>query len=283
MLCQTPVWNPLLSFLPFWKLQPIQLPLPWQTHGATASLWVDPFGLLTMSAILVGAWVATKRAAQTQVSARRVRQILIGMIVLSMPCAHLFDALFYHWDHVVHDPWLLLRISQGLSSFGGLIGALLALWLWQRFNGLSWARYADPIAFAFPFGWFLARLACFGVHDHPGHITDFFLAVADYEVLGQPPPWPPRHDLGLYECLWCIPVALCFLHLGRQRRPTGTYVALLALLYAPTRFMLDFLRADDVIGHDPRWMGLTPAQYASGLLCVVGLKYAHRLYRSQKV
>jgi phosphatidylglycerol:prolipoprotein diacylglycerol transferase len=42
------------------------------------------------------------------------------------------------------------------------------------------------------------------------------------------------------------------------------------MAYAPTRFALDFLRAQDVRDADPRHLGLTPAQWLCFLLLGVG-------------
>jgi phosphatidylglycerol:prolipoprotein diacylglycerol transferase len=43
-------------------------------------------------------------------------------------------------------------------------------------------------------------------------------------------------------------------------------VGLLAVLYAPVRFLLDFLRFEDV-----RYFHLTPGQYGAATLLVVGV------------
>jgi len=118
------------------------------------------------------------------------------------------------------------------------------------------------------------------VHDHPGVVTDFPLAVADYQVRGLAPPWPPRHDLGLYEVFWCLAVIPLFWWLGRTKRPRGFYFALLPLLYAPVRFGLDFLRATDAEGGDPRILfGLTPGHYGAMLLFTGGLFVMWRVMR----
>src|SRR5690606_35751210 len=103
----------------------------------------------------------------------------------------------------------------------------------------------------------------------PGKVTDFFLAVDDYQV--GVPPFEPRHDLGLYEVFWSAGVIALFLFLSRRRRPRGTYMALLPILYAPVRFFLDFLRAEPESGGDVRYGSLTPGQWASFLILGVGL------------
>ena len=48
-------------------------------------------------------------------------------------------------------------------------------------------------------------------------------------------------------------------------------MGLLAVLYAPCRFALDFLRASDLSFVDRRYAGLTPAQYVVVALLGLGV------------
>ena len=103
-----------------------------------------------------------------------------------------------------------------------------------------------------------------------GKVTDFPLAVADYRF--GTPPFDARHDLGFYEVLFSLAIIGLFVWLeSRKRRPVGFYCVLLPLLYAPVRFFLDFLRAAPLEGGDVRYGGLTPAQWSSIAMVVVGL------------
>jgi phosphatidylglycerol---prolipoprotein diacylglyceryl transferase len=71
-----------------------------------------------------------------------------------------------------------------------------------------------------------------------------------------------RHDLGLYELLFTIVLAVFLFLYNRKPRPPGRIIGIAALAYAPVRFGLDFLRATDVSRPDQRYFGLTPAQWA---------------------
>ena len=113
---------------------------------------------------------------------------------------------------------------------------------------------ADESSFGLPLGWFFGRLGCFVVHDHPGKDHDFFLAVDNFQyraVTG------PRHDLGLYEVFWSIAVVVLFLRSteSRGRRASSRRIA---VLYAPVRFGLDFLREADA-----PTAGSRPGHYSS--------------------
>ena len=75
-----------------------------------------------------------------------------------------------------------------------------------------------------------------------------------------------RHNLGLEEALYTVLIAGAFVFLGRRHRFTGFFVGTLAVLYAPFRFGLDFMRHIDV-----RYFGMTPGQYGSIAVLLAGI------------
>jgi phosphatidylglycerol:prolipoprotein diacylglycerol transferase len=81
------------------------------------------------------------------------------------------------------------------------------------------------------------------------------------------------------ELLFTIAVALLFVVLWRKRVVTGTYAVVVSLLYAPARFAMDFLRIEGTPGADPRYLGLTPAQWLCIVLFVFGLVLLHHVRR----
>jgi phosphatidylglycerol:prolipoprotein diacylglycerol transferase len=111
----------------------------------------------------------------------------------------------------------------------------------------------------------VARAGCTLAHHHPGVRT------SANSPLAFAYPDGARWDLGLLELLLATGCTLVFLVLWRRPRAAGTYVALGALLYAPSRFAFDFLRASPLHGGDPRYAGLTAAQWGCFLLAAIGL------------
>jgi len=180
--------------------------------------------------------------------------------------AHLVDRLIYKLPETLADPWSLPKFWSGLSSFGGFAGAVVAaVWFFHKNPLLPRWRLLDAVAYGFPFGWIFGRLGCTLAFDHPGAPTTFFLGERYRDGL-------VRHNLGLEEALYTILIAALFHRLGKQgRRPSGYFVAMLAIVYAPVRFLLDFLRSDDV-----RYLGLTPAQYGALAVVVVGFLLLRR-------
>jgi phosphatidylglycerol:prolipoprotein diacylglycerol transferase len=112
-------------------------------------------------------------------------------------------------------------------------------------------------------------LGCTVAFDHPGVATTFFLGqrYSDHVV---------RHNLGFYEALCIIPIVVIFQWVARRNAgQPGYLVGLLALCYAPVRFLLDFLRIDDA-----RYFGFTPGQYSAVVLAVAGYFVLRKAKRS---
>jgi phosphatidylglycerol:prolipoprotein diacylglycerol transferase len=226
-------------------------------------LHVYAFGVLVALGIFIGVNVLKSRSVREGLDLDISGRLLAWVLVGGFLGAHLVDRLVYFPADTLAHPWSLLRIWEGLSSFGGFLGAIVgaALFLHRhraRLGGRTW-RYVDAIAFALPFGWVAGRLGCFLAFDHPGGVTTFFLGERYTDGL-------VRHNLGFEEALYMVPVTVVIAALGQRQRAAGFFAGLLAVLYAPVRFLLDFLRIVDV-----RYAGLTPGQYGAVALFVVGL------------
>lgn len=223
-------------------------------------LSIHGFGLLVVVAIMVGSWLVGRRARAEGVDAVLAGRLVGWLIVGGFIGAHLVDRLIYFPEETRRDPLTLLKVWAGISSFGGFLGgvAAAAIFIRREKIGAAYWRYLDAIAWAFPFGWFFGRMGCFVAYDHPGAPTDFFLGQTYSDGV-------VRHNLGLDEALAMIPIAALFALLGRRPRPPGFYVGLLAVVYAPVRFLFDFLRLVDV-----RYFGLTPGQWGSIALLLFG-------------
>ena len=227
---------------------------------------IHAFGVLVAVGILLAFRLIRRRAPRVALDQVLAERLAMRMVIIGFIVAHVFDRIAYFPRDVLARPWSLLFIWESISSFGGFLGAAaVAVWFVRghRDSALGW-RYLDLIAWAFPAAWLFGRTGCFLAFDHPGYATSFFLAqrYSDHVV---------RHNLGLYEALGTVPLVIAFQWLGRKPRPPGFFVGLLALAYAPMRFLLDTLRWDDA-----RYFGFTPGQYGSVVLAAVGFAILYR-------
>jgi phosphatidylglycerol:prolipoprotein diacylglycerol transferase len=249
---------------------------------------LHPFGILVATGVLVGTSITARRAKNLGYDVLQLNSFVTWMLVSAFVLSHILDQLFYHWDEVVRRPWSVIMLWEGLSSFGGFVGAVVGIVLWKYFvidDGSFLPRprrqpapilpFADLVLSVFPIGWAFGRAGCATVHDHPGAraTADTLLAVAyprhpgdgvvtKFGFIEFIHGHDPRFDLGFLELLFTIIVALCFALTWRRRLPIGTYVIASGLAYAPVRFAMDFLRIPASDGGDTRYGDLTPAQWA---------------------
>lgn len=234
---------------------------------------IKPFGTLVAIGVYVGSLLATRQGKRLGLSERVLASLITWVVGIGFLGGHMLDVIFYYPGQVLHDPLSLFRIWEGLSSFGGFSGAIIGAFLWKWRYKADILPYGDVIASAFPAAWVFGRSGCSVAHDHPGLASESWLAV-QY-------PGGGRFDLGLYEMLLTIPLAIAFLWLRRKPQPWGFYIGAMAIAYAPVRFALDFLRVTEPIAEagglvaavDPRYAGLTPAQWACCGLLGVGVYF----------
>jgi phosphatidylglycerol:prolipoprotein diacylglycerol transferase len=256
---------------------------------------LHPFGILVATGVLLGSSVATSRARLLGYDLVKLNSFITWMLVFGFVLSHVLDDLFYHWDEVRKDPLSLIKVWQGLSSFGGFVGAFVGIAAWRYFF-IDGSRvrlrprphpilpFADLVLSVFPLGWMFGRAGCSTVHDHPGAraTADTLLAVAyplqpgegtvtKFGFIEFVHGHDPRFDLGLLELLFTIVVAICFALTWRRQLATGTYVVASALAYAPVRFTMDFFRMPEQKGGDSRYADLTPAQWSCFALFLFGV------------
>ena len=238
---------------------------------------LQSFGILAAAGVALAARLLVREAQHAGLDTAALREVPTWAIAGGVLGAHLMHLFLYHPEelHGSAGAWQILKVWDGLSSTGGVLGGTLAVVLWFKAHRRAFIDYADVFALSVAPGWAVARLGCFSVHDHPGSLTSFPLAVAF--------PGGARHDLGFYDAILLGAISTLLFWLSRTHRLQGRHLPLLALLYGAGRFGLDFLRATDLPYSDARYHGLTPAQYVSIALIAYGFTalVRHRVSRSK--
>jgi phosphatidylglycerol:prolipoprotein diacylglycerol transferase len=259
------------------------------------SLVMQPFGVMMSVAIAFGWWMMTRRAKALRYSQHEFLMLRLWALSLGLFLSHALDEVFYHPELIAARPSSLLFIWQGLSSMGGIAGAVLGAVIWSRVYvsplGVPSIRpvaapllpVADVLAPCFVVAWTIGRLGCAIVHDHvsPRVPLGTPLAVA-FPAPGELPEFvwgplritygsAPRYDLGLLELFFTLTLAAAILATWRRRLAVGTYVVVTCLAYAPVRFALDRLRERDGPTADVRWGALTFAQWSCLGLFAIGV------------
>ncbi len=223
------------------------------------------FGLITLLAVILGVKATRYRAAELGLDVGVIDRLMPWLCVGVLLGAHLVSVLLYSPDRLLREPLLLLKLWDGLSSFGGIIGGLVAAVLFLRRLGLTTRHYRQALLFGAVVSLLVGRFGCSVAHDHPGKETTASFAVKGWPTAEMPErglgfysDGPRRHDLGLYEFLFLIPLTGILYGLRRVRPFEDFHLVVVLLLYTPLRFFLDFLR-----DFEKRYWGLTPGQYFS--------------------
>lgn len=258
--------------------EPIEIPLgPVSVHG---------FGILVALGFMAGSWMAMNKARRDGLDADVINRAVTWIIAGVFIGGHLGHALFYEPAEHFADPIKFLQVWKGLSSTGGFIGCTILVIIFLRRENARVRRenvalkqkgeplqlpvwvmpYGDTLMYGLSLGWFFGRMGCFSAHDHPGTQTDFWLGV--YGMCPDQPISVACHDIGLYEAIWSGLMCILFVILDRKPRFQGFYIGLLCASYGPTRLLLDAFRHPAT---DARYFGLTPAQYGSMVIGLIGV------------
>jgi phosphatidylglycerol:prolipoprotein diacylglycerol transferase len=238
---------------------------------------LQAFGLFAALGVYVAAVVAVREARRHGLDPQPLSDFAVWGVSAGVLMGHVVHLVLYHPEEL-SDWKRVFAFWEGLSSFGGLLGGVLAAVIYFGRRPVRFDDYADAFALGIAPGWGIARVGCFVIHDHPGVRTSFFLGV-DFPESVRLGFSGVRHDLGLYDALALFAYAALLFALDRRGVLRGRLLALLALLYGTSRFLFDFLRArqGDVPYADARYLGLTPAQYfCIGLWAYAAWKLAAR-------
>ena len=223
-------------------------------------------------------------------TAAQIEDMLTWIILGVLLGGRIGYVLFYQPDIYLQNPLAILAIWEGGMAFhGGLLGVIVAAWIYTGRQNINRLSAADAIALGVPPGLLLGRLANFINAELWGRPTDLPWAVAFPGYAAQDCPGViglcTRHPSQLYEALLEGLVLLCLLlwlvwRRDGYKRPgllSGTFFA----GYGLARFVVEFVRQPDaqfISENNPLGLawhvtgyGLTMGQLLSLPMIVLGL------------
>jgi phosphatidylglycerol:prolipoprotein diacylglycerol transferase len=236
------------------------------------------YGILMATAIVLGLWLAYRRARAEGLPADDIVGVAQWAILAGLVGARLYEVAF-NWDYYGQYPSKIIAVWEGgLAIHGGLIlGSLVGVWLAARWH-LPVLRALDVAAPSVALGQAIGRWGNFFNEEAFGRPTDL-----PWKLYISPPHRPPGfgqydyfHPTFLYESLWNLLVfGLLLVVLGpRLRHRPGALFFCYVGLYSIGRFAIEALRLDSF------WMGsLRVPQVASVLglvVAIVGLAWTRR-------
>jgi phosphatidylglycerol:prolipoprotein diacylglycerol transferase len=233
-------------------------------------LKIGPFtfyvwGFFIALAFLVGLVWAIWQGRKIGIDDKKIIYLVIFIFLGAMFGARLLYVLQWPADFF-SDPLMFFRIGEGgMMFYGGLLGGLLAGWLYIRKWENRW-KFISALTPVFPLAMAVGRIACFLSNDHLGALTNLPWGIR----------WPSgslRHPVALYLILFNLALAgFLFWYRRKTKLPGQVFFAFL-ILYGVVRFLLDFTRD---FSADPHYWGLAVSQWISIAVAIIALKYLSR-------
>jgi phosphatidylglycerol:prolipoprotein diacylglycerol transferase len=232
----------------------------------------------------------------------RVGEITILGLVFGLIGAKLFDT-FENWDSFVKDPSTIFSVS-GLTFYGGLICAALAIWWYAKKHKIGFWHLNDAAAPALMLAYSVGRIGCqvagdgdWGIpnsrakpfswlpdwmwaYNYPHNVNEVDTPIPGcigkycHELKDAAFPTP------FYETIACFILFLILWSLRKKLKIPGTLFALYLMLNGLERFFIEKIRVNvrlNIWGFHP-----TQAEVISTLLFLSGLVLLIVLFRKAK-
>lgn len=225
------------------------------------------YGLMIAVGVMA-AWIAAEyRAKKMKMQNEQIFYLVIWCLLGGMAGSKL---LFWitEWKEILEDPGSLLNtLTDGYVIYGGIIGGILAGWLYCRVKRLSFFAYFDLLAPSVALAQGFGRVGCLLAGCCYGMETDGALAITFYDS-DFAPNNVPLVPTQIYSAV------LDFLHFGillfaaRRKKADGQVAACYLIFYSIGRFILEFFRGDLIRGS----VGiLSTSQFISIFILAAGL------------
>jgi phosphatidylglycerol:prolipoprotein diacylglycerol transferase len=236
-------------------------------------LEVHWYGIMYLCAFAAAWLLALYRARQphSPIKPRQVEDLIFWGALGVVIGGRVGYVLFYNLGAFFDNPLMLFRVWDGGMSFhGGMLGVIIAVWLYSRKIGQHFLDMADFVAPLAPLGLGFGRIGNFIGQELWGRPTDPDAPWA--VVFPRDPEGLYRHPSQLYQAfLEGLVLFIILFWFSRKPRPRAAVSALFLILYGLFRFIVEFVRTPDAhIGFDMfGWM--TRGQVLSLPMILLGL------------
>jgi phosphatidylglycerol:prolipoprotein diacylglycerol transferase len=241
------------------------------------------YGLILVAAAGVAIWLAQREASRRGIGPQLVWDAALWVGVAAIVGGRALYVIQNELPTLAEHPAHVLMVWMGgLSFYGGLFGAIVALLLFARRRGIALLAALDVAAPGAAIGQAIGHVGCLIGGDSHGIPTDLPWAVVYRNPAATAPLNVPLHPTQAYEAL-LLSALFVALWLGRARLSRlgdGAVASAYLLGLAVIRFGLFFLRDEPAVLaglKTVQWLGLGIGIVAVALFIAVRRREAHRL------
>tara|TARA_Y100001970_G_scaffold262469_1_gene346760 strand:- start:103 stop:948 length:846 start_codon:yes stop_codon:yes gene_type:complete len=243
-----------MDFIVWWQTLPSKMDPILLSIGSFSIYWYSTMYLVAFGIVYLLCRSKINNKEYTKLTLPEFEDLLSWCFIALIIGARLGYVLFYNFEYYIDNPLeILLPFSikngvwkftgiAGMSYHGGVIGVLIAIWMYARKKGLHLYTVADFLTPAIPLGYFFGRIGNFINGELYGRVTEasigmYFPNAGDYQL---------RHPSQLYEAFF-EGIVLYFLIKSLKTRFTflGFNSGLYVFGYAFFRFFIEYVREPD--------------------------------------
>jgi phosphatidylglycerol---prolipoprotein diacylglyceryl transferase len=244
---------------------------------------VYSYGLMLGIAFIVASYILTKEFERRKLNPNLATEITLLAIVFGIIGSKLFH-LFENWDAFLQDPVGMAFSPGGLTFYGGLILAIIAIWIYVRRKKIPFIVIADAASPSLILAYGIGRIGChlagdgdYGIPTSLPWGTDYSHGTVPPSVMfrgtdiakhypnGIVPDNTPLHPTPIYEFLAAVIIFYILWRLRKKGWVDGKLFMVYLFAAGVERLLVEFIRLN------PRLLfGLTEAQLISVVMIVVG-------------
>ncbi len=260
------------------------LVVPWDVNpeifriGSFAVRW---YGLLFASSFLFGYIILARIFRNENLSDALLDKLTVYVAIGTIVGARLGHCLFYEPGYYLSHPGEILKIWHGgLASHGAAIGIVLSIWLFGRNAKRDFTWVIDRVAIVVALSGFFIRMGNLMNSEIYGVETTVpwgFVFLRNGETA-------PKHPTQIYEALTYLFIFLILLWIYWRKKGAyiqGVLVSLTCILIFSSRFLIEFLKEDQVAFE--AGMKLNMGQWLSIPFLILGFVWLYYSIKKKKI
>ncbi len=265
------------------------VPKNFTVFGFTIAL----YGVIIATGILLGLMLADYDRRSRGLDGNTIWDVAMWGVPFGIIGARIYYVIFY-WESYRDDPIQVFNIRQGgLAIYGGVIGAIITVYVYSRIKKDSFFEIFDSISLGFLVGQSIGRWGNFFNREVFGGYSNGLLAMrlpieavrtrdisqSLAQTIIEGTNYIQVHPTFLYESLWnLILLALLFFY-RKKKHFSGEIFCLYIAGYGVGRFWIEYIRTDRLyIGNTRIPVSMV---VSGGMICAAAL-IAVIQYRGQK-
>lgn len=221
------------------------------------------YGMIIGIGILAGIFVAMLRAKRTKQNPEDYIDLAIYAVIFGIIGARIYYVTF-SWSMYKNDLLSILNIRQGgLAIYGGVIGAVITVFVFARIKELRAGKLLDTACLGLVLGQAIGRWGNFFNREAFGEYTNGLFAMRlpldavrssdvtqqmrDHLEMIDGVGYIQVHPTFLYESIWCLLVLALLLLYSRNQMFRGEIFLVYLAGYGFGRFWIEGLRTDQLL------------------------------------